>query len=137
MGERLLWNGALVWCLAGIDYEMPELDSDDLVLGSGPCPWSPTVALHINLGRSWAQQAAEVLGREFLDQMSPGCHTEWAASQNVQEVGLGQLCWTGEGLVDWMEDLFVAEGMLVDELRGGRGCVVYMGRLHRLDRFGK
>ncbi|KAI5669252.1 hypothetical protein M9H77_19105 [Catharanthus roseus] len=49
MGERLLWNGALVWCLAGIDYEMPELDSDDLVLGSGPCPCSPTVALHVSL----------------------------------------------------------------------------------------
>ncbi|KAI5669245.1 hypothetical protein M9H77_19098 [Catharanthus roseus] len=85
-------------CLAGIDYETPERDSDDLVLGSGPCPWSLTVALHvslnlgveavvmclhslrlpscsrnphINLGWSWAQQAAEVLGREFLDQISP------------------------------------------------------------------
>ncbi|KAI5669248.1 hypothetical protein M9H77_19101 [Catharanthus roseus] len=49
MGERLLWNGALVWCLAGIDYELPELDFDDLVLGSGPCPCSPTVALHVSL----------------------------------------------------------------------------------------
>ncbi|KAI5672711.1 hypothetical protein M9H77_13075 [Catharanthus roseus] len=36
MGERLLWNRALIWCLAGIDYEMPELGSDDCVLGSRP-----------------------------------------------------------------------------------------------------
>ncbi|KAI5669270.1 hypothetical protein M9H77_19123 [Catharanthus roseus] len=93
--EKLLWNRALVWCLVGIDYEMPELDFHDLVLGSEPYPWSPTVALDvslnlgveavlicldllrfpscapnphvgssisvvkINLGRSWAQQAAE------------------------------------------------------------------------------
>ncbi|KAI5667810.1 hypothetical protein M9H77_17663 [Catharanthus roseus] len=42
-------NRALVWCLAGIDYEMPELFSDDLVMGSELCPWSPTVALHIHL----------------------------------------------------------------------------------------
>ncbi|KAI5653746.1 hypothetical protein M9H77_30933 [Catharanthus roseus] len=30
MGVRLFGNQALVWCLAGVDYEMPELDSDDL-----------------------------------------------------------------------------------------------------------
>ncbi|KAI5675342.1 hypothetical protein M9H77_06292 [Catharanthus roseus] len=47
--ERLFGNRALVWCLAGIDYEMPELDSDDLILGSGLCPWSPTVALYVSL----------------------------------------------------------------------------------------
>ncbi|KAI5654449.1 hypothetical protein M9H77_31636 [Catharanthus roseus] len=31
---------------------MPELGSDDLVMGSGLCLWSPTVALHVllNLG---------------------------------------------------------------------------------------
>ncbi|KAI5668216.1 hypothetical protein M9H77_18069 [Catharanthus roseus] len=40
---------ALVWCLAGIDYEMSELDSDDLVLGSKLCLWSSIVALHISL----------------------------------------------------------------------------------------
>ncbi|KAI5667526.1 hypothetical protein M9H77_17379 [Catharanthus roseus] len=50
--ERLLWNRALVWCLVGIDYEMLELGSDDLDMGSKLCPWSPTVALHVllNLG---------------------------------------------------------------------------------------
>ncbi|KAI5669273.1 hypothetical protein M9H77_19126 [Catharanthus roseus] len=36
----------------------------------------------------------------------------WVASQNVQEVRLGQLCWIGEGLMDWMEDSFVVEGIL-------------------------
>ncbi|KAI5655077.1 hypothetical protein M9H77_32264 [Catharanthus roseus] len=29
----IVCNRALVWCLAGIDYEMPELGSDGLVLG--------------------------------------------------------------------------------------------------------
>ncbi|KAI5657982.1 hypothetical protein M9H77_26775 [Catharanthus roseus] len=35
-----------------IDYEMPELFSDDLVMGSGLCLWSPTIALYalLNLG---------------------------------------------------------------------------------------
>ncbi|KAI5676562.1 hypothetical protein M9H77_07512 [Catharanthus roseus] len=54
--------------------------------GSRLCPWSPTVALHVllNLGRrscadisserSGAQQATEVLGQEFLDQISPERH---------------------------------------------------------------
>ncbi|KAI5662293.1 hypothetical protein M9H77_21616 [Catharanthus roseus] len=28
---------------------MPELGSDGLILGSGLCPWSPTVALHVSL----------------------------------------------------------------------------------------
>ncbi|KAI5682847.1 hypothetical protein M9H77_04075 [Catharanthus roseus] len=77
---------------------MPELGSDDLVLGSGLCPWSPTVALHVlfnlsveaalmcldaltlsscarnlHISSGWlgAQQAIEVLGQEFLDQISP------------------------------------------------------------------
>ncbi|KAI5668045.1 hypothetical protein M9H77_17898 [Catharanthus roseus] len=39
-------------CLAGIDYEMQELSSDDLVMGSGLCLWSPTVALHVLLNFS-------------------------------------------------------------------------------------
>ncbi|KAI5672346.1 hypothetical protein M9H77_12710 [Catharanthus roseus] len=39
-------------CLAGIDYEMPELISDDLIMGSRLCPWSPTVALHVLLNSS-------------------------------------------------------------------------------------
>ncbi|KAI5680522.1 hypothetical protein M9H77_01749 [Catharanthus roseus] len=45
-------NRALVWCLAGIDYDMPKLGSDGLVLGIVLCPWSPTVAFHVllNLG---------------------------------------------------------------------------------------
>ncbi|KAI5664439.1 hypothetical protein M9H77_23762 [Catharanthus roseus] len=33
MRVRLFCNRALIWCLAGTDYEMPELGSDDLVLG--------------------------------------------------------------------------------------------------------
>ncbi|KAI5672311.1 hypothetical protein M9H77_12675 [Catharanthus roseus] len=39
-------------CLAGIDYEMPKLVFDDLVMGSGLCLWSPTVALHVLLNSS-------------------------------------------------------------------------------------
>ncbi|KAI5673072.1 hypothetical protein M9H77_13436 [Catharanthus roseus] len=46
MGVRLFGNQALVRCLIGFDYEMSELGSDDLVLGSGLCQWSLTVALH-------------------------------------------------------------------------------------------
>ncbi|KAI5652909.1 hypothetical protein M9H77_30096 [Catharanthus roseus] len=50
--------GSIAWfyvngeCLAGIDYEMPELVSDDLVIGSGLCSWCPTVVFHVllNLG---------------------------------------------------------------------------------------
>ncbi|KAI5654728.1 hypothetical protein M9H77_31915 [Catharanthus roseus] len=38
MGVRLFGNRALVWCLAGIDYEMLELGSDDLFRGSELCP---------------------------------------------------------------------------------------------------
>ncbi|KAI5663356.1 hypothetical protein M9H77_22679 [Catharanthus roseus] len=37
----------LVRCLASIDYEMLELVSDDLIMESELCPWSPTVALHL------------------------------------------------------------------------------------------
>ncbi|KAI5658522.1 hypothetical protein M9H77_27315 [Catharanthus roseus] len=49
---RLIGNLALVYCLAGTDYEIPKLGSDDLVRGCGLCPWSPAVALHVllNLG---------------------------------------------------------------------------------------
>ncbi|KAI5667601.1 hypothetical protein M9H77_17454 [Catharanthus roseus] len=39
-GEWWLWNRALVRCLAGTDYGMQELISDDLVMGFGLCPWS-------------------------------------------------------------------------------------------------
>ncbi|KAI5677673.1 hypothetical protein M9H77_08623 [Catharanthus roseus] len=46
---RWIWNRALVRCLAGIDYEMPELISNDLVMRFELCPWSPTVALHVHL----------------------------------------------------------------------------------------
>ncbi|KAI5648867.1 hypothetical protein M9H77_34872 [Catharanthus roseus] len=42
----------LVWCLAGIDYKILELDSNDLVFLSGPCLLSPTVALCISLHSS-------------------------------------------------------------------------------------
>ncbi|KAI5667441.1 hypothetical protein M9H77_17294 [Catharanthus roseus] len=46
---RLFWNRALIRCLAGIDYEMLELVSDDLVMGSEFCLWNPTVELHVLL----------------------------------------------------------------------------------------
>ncbi|KAI5668978.1 hypothetical protein M9H77_18831 [Catharanthus roseus] len=46
---RLFDNRALLWYLAGIDYEIPNLGSDDLVLGSRRYPWSPTVALTYSL----------------------------------------------------------------------------------------
>ncbi|KAI5676735.1 hypothetical protein M9H77_07685 [Catharanthus roseus] len=49
---RWLWNPALVRCLDGTDYEMPELIPDDLIMGSGLCPWSPTFALHVLLNSS-------------------------------------------------------------------------------------
>ncbi|KAI5677396.1 hypothetical protein M9H77_08346 [Catharanthus roseus] len=49
MGMRLFVNRALVWCLAGVDYEMPELGSGDMVIGSRLCLWSPTIALHVCL----------------------------------------------------------------------------------------
>ncbi|KAI5653468.1 hypothetical protein M9H77_30655 [Catharanthus roseus] len=42
--------------------------------GSGLCLWNPTVVLHISSERSGAQQATEVLGQEFLDQISPEGH---------------------------------------------------------------
>ncbi|KAI5673809.1 hypothetical protein M9H77_14173 [Catharanthus roseus] len=42
--------------------------------GSGLCLWSPTVALYIILERSGAPRATEVLGQEFLDQISPEGH---------------------------------------------------------------
>ncbi|KAI5680719.1 hypothetical protein M9H77_01946 [Catharanthus roseus] len=45
----LLWNRALIRCLVGIDYNMPELVSNDLIMRSRLCPWSPTVALHFLL----------------------------------------------------------------------------------------
>ncbi|KAI5656694.1 hypothetical protein M9H77_25487 [Catharanthus roseus] len=46
---RWLWNRVLIKCLAAIDYDMLELVSNDLILGSGLCPWSLTVALHVLL----------------------------------------------------------------------------------------
>ncbi|KAI5682561.1 hypothetical protein M9H77_03789 [Catharanthus roseus] len=63
MGERLLWNRALLWCLAGIDYEMSEFGSDDLAMGFGLCLWSPIVALHVlfNLGVEAALMCLDLL----------------------------------------------------------------------------
>ncbi|KAI5663573.1 hypothetical protein M9H77_22896 [Catharanthus roseus] len=49
LGERLFGNRVLVWCLAGIDYEIPEFNSDYLVVGSEPYPLSPTMALCVSL----------------------------------------------------------------------------------------
>ncbi|KAI5668976.1 hypothetical protein M9H77_18829 [Catharanthus roseus] len=46
---RWLWKLVLVRCLAGIDYEMPELIYNDLIMGSRFYPWSPTFALHVLL----------------------------------------------------------------------------------------
>ncbi|KAI5641090.1 hypothetical protein M9H77_00404 [Catharanthus roseus] len=119
MGERLLWNRAL----------MSELDSDVLLLGSGPCLWSPTVALHINQGRSGTYQAAKVLVREFWIK-SPQDITWGNAFFSGSQVRMWKEVRTRttmlEGLVDGMEDLF-----------GGRGCVGLCGRLHRSNRFRK
>ncbi|KAI5677190.1 hypothetical protein M9H77_08140 [Catharanthus roseus] len=42
----LLWNRALVRCLAGVNYEIPKLVSDDLIMGSELCPWNPTIVVH-------------------------------------------------------------------------------------------
>ncbi|KAI5658143.1 hypothetical protein M9H77_26936 [Catharanthus roseus] len=53
VGRFALWRARrglkLSLCLVGIDYEMPEFDSDDLVVGSGPCPSNSTVALCVSL----------------------------------------------------------------------------------------
>ncbi|KAI5667033.1 hypothetical protein M9H77_16886 [Catharanthus roseus] len=57
MGVRLFVM-EFVRRLAGIDYEMPELGSDDL----------------ISSGRLGAQKATEGLGREFFDQISQEGH---------------------------------------------------------------
>ncbi|KAI5657702.1 hypothetical protein M9H77_26495 [Catharanthus roseus] len=53
--HALRWDGRLVESQKGLetkaglraDLEMPELISDDLVMGSELCPKSPTVALHV------------------------------------------------------------------------------------------
>ncbi|KAI5681824.1 hypothetical protein M9H77_03052 [Catharanthus roseus] len=44
VGLRTNLNRALVRCLAGTDYRIPELVSDDLVMGSRLCMWSLTFA---------------------------------------------------------------------------------------------
>ncbi|KAI5673069.1 hypothetical protein M9H77_13433 [Catharanthus roseus] len=49
MGVRFFGNRALVRYLVGFDYEMLELGSDDLVLGSKLYLWSPTITLHVLL----------------------------------------------------------------------------------------
>ncbi|KAI5675670.1 hypothetical protein M9H77_06620 [Catharanthus roseus] len=56
-------NRALVWCLAVVDYEMPELVFDDLVLGSGPCSWSPIcgIACFFKFGREAALMCLDSL----------------------------------------------------------------------------
>ncbi|KAI5672203.1 hypothetical protein M9H77_12567 [Catharanthus roseus] len=54
-GTATLWRvrrDLKLRCLAGIDYEMPELLSEDLVMESELCPWSPIVALHVLLNSS-------------------------------------------------------------------------------------
>ncbi|KAI5677688.1 hypothetical protein M9H77_08638 [Catharanthus roseus] len=45
MGVRLFVNRALIWCLDGIDYEMPKLGSDGLVLGIRTLSMEPHSAL--------------------------------------------------------------------------------------------
>ncbi|KAI5667834.1 hypothetical protein M9H77_17687 [Catharanthus roseus] len=56
MGARLFCNRALIWCLAGIDYEMPELGSDGLVLGIRTLSVEPHCCI---TRRSRAQQATK------------------------------------------------------------------------------
>ncbi|KAI5669815.1 hypothetical protein M9H77_19668 [Catharanthus roseus] len=46
----LVWP--VIWRVRFIDYEILELGSDDLVMGSGLSSWSPTVALHVLLNLS-------------------------------------------------------------------------------------
>ncbi|KAI5675436.1 hypothetical protein M9H77_06386 [Catharanthus roseus] len=48
-GTQSLWNRALVRNLVDIDYKMPELVSEHLVMGSGLRSWSPTITLHVSL----------------------------------------------------------------------------------------
>ncbi|KAI5649942.1 hypothetical protein M9H77_35947 [Catharanthus roseus] len=45
MGVQLFCNRALVWCLASINYEMPELGSHGLVLGIRTLSVEPHFAL--------------------------------------------------------------------------------------------
>ncbi|KAI5668828.1 hypothetical protein M9H77_18681 [Catharanthus roseus] len=55
IGVRLFCNRALVWCLAGIDYE--NLVSMASFWGFGLCTWSPTIALHV-FCKIWGIEAA-------------------------------------------------------------------------------
>ncbi|KAI5676061.1 hypothetical protein M9H77_07011 [Catharanthus roseus] len=70
MGVRLFGNRALVWCLVVIDYKMPKLDYDDLISGSRPCPWSPTMALHVSLNSG--VEAALILTQDRQRYVLPG-----------------------------------------------------------------
>ncbi|KAI5677123.1 hypothetical protein M9H77_08073 [Catharanthus roseus] len=49
MGRAIVMESSVRMVFGCIDYEIPELGSDDLVMGSGLCSWSPTVALHVLL----------------------------------------------------------------------------------------
>ncbi|KAI5653255.1 hypothetical protein M9H77_30442 [Catharanthus roseus] len=51
--RAVICNRSLVWCSAGIDYEMPELGSDGLVLRIRTLSVEPPVTLHVllNSGR--------------------------------------------------------------------------------------
>ncbi|KAI5675734.1 hypothetical protein M9H77_06684 [Catharanthus roseus] len=73
---RFLWNRALVRFLVGIDYKMPELVSNDLVMGSGLCPWSPTVALHDDQRHS-----------KPLNLVPRGTQVPYSAANLVEELG--------------------------------------------------
>ncbi|KAI5658175.1 hypothetical protein M9H77_26968 [Catharanthus roseus] len=70
---RLFGNRALVLYLASFEYEMPELGSDDLVLGSGLCPWSPTVVLHVSLNSGVDDALMYLDSLRLPSRLKPSC----------------------------------------------------------------
>ncbi|KAI5675761.1 hypothetical protein M9H77_06711 [Catharanthus roseus] len=76
---RLLWDRALVRFLVGIDYKMPELVANDLVMGSGLCPWSPTVALHLTQDDQRRSKPLNLAPR--------GTQIPYSAANLVEELG--------------------------------------------------
>ncbi|KAI5670570.1 hypothetical protein M9H77_10934 [Catharanthus roseus] len=100
MRVRLFGNRAIVWCLAGIDYKMSKLDFDDPISGFEPCPWSPTVALHVSLnsGVEAALMTYSLVSRDTQIRYSPavdlvaGLGVSHVVSEHLGLL-LGVNCW--------------------------------------------
>ncbi|KAI5653280.1 hypothetical protein M9H77_30467 [Catharanthus roseus] len=60
-GHLIILCGRVRLPRGDFDYEILELDSDDLVLGSGLCLWSPTVTLHVLLNSGVEAALTEIV----------------------------------------------------------------------------